>query len=76
MASIHKERDGGYRGVLYKDGQWVCDMVVEDQDGQLRLREFLLLESPPVVYFRSSELLLLGQHGMFRRLDCKHYRKR
>lgn len=76
MASIHKDLNGGYRGVLYKDGEWVCDMVVVEQDGDLKLRELLMVEQTPVIYFKCSELLLLGHHGIFRRLDCKHYRKR
>ena len=51
-------------------------MVVVEKDGDLKLRELLMVEQTPVVYFKSSEVLLLGHHGIFRRLDCKHYRKR
>lgn len=51
-------------------------MIVVEQNGDLKLLELLMVEQPPVIYFKSSDLLLLGHHGMFRRLDCRYYSKR
>lgn len=69
MASIHKADDGSYRVVLYKGGKWVADLFVRAENDQLQFHEFPVPEAMPVVYFKYSELLLLGHRGIFRRLD-------
>lgn len=49
-----------------------AEMVVRSHNGQLQLHELLLPYPTPVVYFKSSELLLLGPHGIFRRLGSEN----
>lgn len=69
LAAINRTVDGNYRVILYKNGKRACVMYVRDKEGQLYLYELLSLEFAPVVYFKYSELVLLGHRGIFRRLN-------